>query len=107
MFILDLIEKIQKKPLYYRKRVLLLSTTVITGVIAVVWFVTFDFNLNPVDSSATAEEFRPLSEIKTNIVSFFGVAKKIGTEAFGSFSSEDGGNLPEASATTSLDSSNN
>ena len=107
MLILDIIEKIQKKPLYYRKRVLLLSTTVITGAIAVIWFVSFDFNLNPVDPESVAEEFRPLSEIKASFISFVGVAKKIGTEAMGSFSSQNGGNSQDELATSSSDTFKN
>lgn len=107
MPILDTIEKIQKKPLYYRKRVLFFTTSIITGIIAVIWFETFDFNLNPVDSKAVSEEFKPLSEIKNSISDFFGEAKKLGAETLGKFTSGSGGDLPTNSASSSLDFSNN
>ena len=82
----EYLEKIQKKPLYYRKRVLVVATVSLTSIIALVWFITVDFNLDPVDPKALADDLRPVSEIKSSIGSFFDSAKNIGVKAFGSFS---------------------
>ncbi len=85
MSIFDLIEQLRKKPLAYRKRVLLLSTTIITGVIFVLWLSTFDLNINvsETDSMAVEKQLRPIDEIKTNVVSFVDTVKKMSADIFG------------------------
>ncbi|MDO8590399.1 MAG: hypothetical protein Q7R65_00270 [bacterium] len=81
---LDFIEKLQRKPLAYRKRILFLSTTVITGVIFVIWFSTFNLNTSAreVDIAAIEKDLRPIDEIKTNIASFIDSVKKISADIF-------------------------
>ncbi|MBI2475980.1 MAG: hypothetical protein HYV67_01945 [Candidatus Taylorbacteria bacterium] len=79
------LEQLRKKPLAYRKRVLLFTTAVITGVIFIVWLSTFDLNLkvSDADSAALAKQLRPIDEVKTNIVSFIDSVKKISADIFG------------------------
>jgi len=82
---LDYLEQLRKKPLTYRKRVLLFTTTIITAVIFVIWFSTFDSNINvsETDSAALEKQLRPIDEIKTNVVSFIDSVKKMSADIFG------------------------
>lgn len=80
---LDYIEQLRKKPVAYRKRFLLVFTTTITGIIFMIWATTFDFNLSPSSSPVVEDGLGPISEIETNVSSFFTTVKKLGSEMFG------------------------
>lgn len=79
---LDYIEQLKKKPLSYRKKVLVIVTTTVTGIIFLVWASTFNFSFN----TSTAEienQLSPINEIATNASSFFTTVKKLGSQLFG------------------------
>jgi len=82
---LDYIENLRRKPLAYRKRVLFLATSVITGLIVLVWLSTlnFNYNFNGEEEVAIEEQLKPVDEIKTNIVSFYDSVKKMSADIFG------------------------
>lgn len=86
---LDYLEQLRKKPLYYRKRVAALTTTVITAVIIVVWFSTFNFERveNVLDSKAMAEELKPLQHIKASVADFYSSVQQMGAMFFESATS--------------------
>ncbi|MES2087485.1 MAG: hypothetical protein V4467_00675 [Patescibacteria group bacterium] len=78
----DYIEQLRKKPLAYRKRFLLIVTTSITGLIFLIWVSTFNFSFDQPVQSLEEEQSGPISEIASNISSFFTVIKKLGSEMF-------------------------
>jgi len=81
----DFIEQLRKKPIAYRRRVLLFSTSIITGIIFIVWLFTFDSSVKaiPTDSAASATALQPLSEIETNVGSFIDTVKTMTAGIFG------------------------
>jgi len=86
---LDYIERLRKKPIAYRKRVLLLTTSVITGLIFIFWLSTFNlfFQVDEVDPSLVEEQLRPIEEIKTSALGFVEFVKEMGAGFFGSSTS--------------------
>ncbi len=81
----DFIENLRHKPLAYRKRVLLLVTTVITGLIILIWLSTLNFNssIGDMDGTVIEEQLKPIGEIKKSAVSFFDSVKKMSADIFG------------------------
>ena len=79
------LEQLQKRPIAYRKRVLLLSTSILTSIIVLVWLSTFRTvsDISEVDSVILEKQFEPIEEIKTNIGSFFDSVKTMSAGIFG------------------------
>jgi hypothetical protein len=85
----DFIESLKKKPVQYRKRVLFLTTTSVTGIIVLVWLSTFNFlpNISDEDSIAVDKQLRPIDDIKVSINGFIDTVKSVKNGMFGSVSS--------------------
>ena len=81
----DFIEQLRKKPIAYRRRVLLFTTSIITGVIFIVWIFTFDSSVKaiPTDGAAVARQLQPINEIGANISSFIHTVKSMSAGIFG------------------------
>ncbi len=82
----DFLEQLREKPLYYRKRVALLATTALTGLIFLVWVSTLDFtsNMTAIDGAAVENDLKPIDEIKTNIGSFYDSVKGLSAGLYAS-----------------------
>jgi hypothetical protein len=79
------IEQLRKKPIAYRKRVLLLTTSILTGLVVLIWLSTFSLNLGStdVDSAVIKDQLKPIDAIKTNAASFFDTIKSMSVSIFG------------------------
>jgi glycopeptide antibiotics resistance protein len=74
MDIFKFIEKLQKKPEADRKKILLITVSVIMAIIIAVWLTTF--KLEP--AAANGENIiSPLDSIKTDFKDFYGFFKSI------------------------------
>ncbi len=74
MDIFESIEKLQKKPEAYRKRVALGAAFIIIGIIIFIWFTTF--NLPKTNNAELKKVAAPFSSIKENILNFYGSLKE-------------------------------
>ena len=84
MSILDHLEKLRKKPLYYRKRVAIMTASGITFVILMIWYSTlsFDVGTDAVSSKAIAEELRPFQQIRASFADFYSTVKEMSSGFF-------------------------
>lgn len=97
IFMLDYLEHLRKKPLHYRKRVLLFTTGCLTGAILIIWISTLHFD-NPsaaIDSAAADKAFGPIEEVKTSIVSLYGSTKEVLQAVGASFFGTDATSSPQ------------
>jgi len=74
MDIFESIEKLQKKPEAYRKRVALATAFIIIGIIIFVWLTTF--NLPKTNNAEIKKVAAPFSFIKEDILNFYGFFKE-------------------------------
>ena len=81
---LEYLEQLRRKPLHYRKRVAVVATSFITGVILLIWFTTFNFGAgeNALDSKSLAEELKPIQQIKESASAVFSTLKQTGYQLF-------------------------
>src|SRR3989338_20762 len=81
---LDYLEQLRKKPLYYRKRVAVVGSTAISVIILLIWLSTFNFGMmaNIIDSKAIAKELKPLQPIKARVADFFTSVKEMSSAFF-------------------------
>lgn len=79
---LDYLEKLRKKPLYYRKRVAVITAGAITFIILVIWYSTlnFDMGADVVSSKAVPDELKPLQQIKAGVLDFYAILKETSSE---------------------------
>lgn len=80
------LEQLRKKPLAFRKRVLLVTTCTLTGIIALVWISTFNVRLDTseTDIAVIENQLKPIEEIKTNIGGLIDAIKTMSAGVFGS-----------------------
>lgn len=98
------IEKIQRKPLWYRRRVLLLTTVGLTAIVFIIWFSTLGSRLSELSSGGggSASALAPLLELKESAVAAYGtVYDALGTFKGRLFSAAPGAGSPAASSSPS------
>jgi len=74
MDIFEFIERMQKKPEAYRKRVALGAAFIIIGIIIFIWLTTF--NLPKTNNAEIKKAAAPFSSIKEDILNFYGFFKE-------------------------------
>jgi hypothetical protein len=70
---LEFIEKLQKKPEAYRKKILAISLFLIMGVIVAVWLTIFNLDFR---SEELKKVSAPFNLIKEDLKDFYGLFKK-------------------------------
>lgn len=81
---LEYLEQLRKKPLSYRKRIVVFTATAATAVIVIVWLSTLNFSpSDSIDSEKLSEDLKPFEEIKENIGNFYASVKDISKNIFG------------------------
>ncbi|MDO8482464.1 MAG: hypothetical protein Q7S86_01435 [bacterium] len=93
MSILDYLEQLRKKPLYYRKRVAVLIASAITVVILIIWYSTLSFDTvkDVANSKTMAEELKPIQQIKASVVDFYSTVKEMSSGFFNTSTSSPSG----------------